>query len=563
MNFDDQATKAGAAISERAEALTPHRSGLSRRRWVAPVGVGALLVVALGVASLVGLGLGATSRVETVAGLDGPIPVVDGVDDRLLAAFVSIDGEVTVLSGDPASPTIQRLDVDAPPPILDVSTIPKPRWTSSGRVIEYVTQLNDRSETVSVDVPTGRITTEPYSVPDLTFMRTAGLLDPDLDEPHDRTLMLMRASSFPFVIAVGEGSEVRWWVRSVAGGRGRVYDIDSIEFLAPGPDSLIVIADGSLSLIGADRDIQPYAPDGVPDMVVRSAAVGPAGETAFGFADATVFVETGNGVASFELGDQFGAVTELSWDQTGASVYVQTLGADPGDQALHQCSIGELACSRVDVGAMGSLVRGSPQALAPHDVLNIWPGESVSSDTAADAPWRLDPTLLVTQFAVEVFSWDEPLVVRAESLATHQRQVAFDVRRSAEESSFRITVSQTDGQSGWFVSEVRRRFGGPEMAVGLPFDGIATFQIERQGAAVVEVTLNIEGVTVSGRAIAGDEVRLDFGEYRFDPGQIEPSSGFLENVGYFFVLLRDEDGVVFQAFADALVSGLGPGQPFG
>jgi len=349
MNFDDQAARAGASISQRAEALTPHRSGLIRKRWVAPAGVGILVVVVLGVASLVGFGPGATSRVETVAGLDGPIPVVDGVDDRLLAAFVSVDGAVTILSGDPASPTTQRLDVDAPPPILDVSTIPKPRWTSSGRAIEYVTQLNDRTETVSVDVPTGRITTEPYSVPGLTFMRTAGLFDPDSDEPHDRTLMLMRASSLPSVIAVEEGSDVKWWVRSVAGGRGRVYDIDSIEFLAPGPDSLIVVAEGSLSLIGADRDIQPYAPEGLPDMVVRSAAVSSTGETAFGFADATVFVETSSGVASFELGDQFGAVTELSWDPTGASVYVHTLGADTGDQALHQCSIRESACTRVDV----------------------------------------------------------------------------------------------------------------------------------------------------------------------------------------------------------------------
>ncbi len=562
MNFNDEATRAGAAISQRADALAPHRSGLTRKRWVAPAGVGVLAVVVLGIASLVGFGPGATSRVETVAGLDGPIPVVDGVDDRLLAAFVSVDGAVTVLSGDPTSPTIQRLGVDAPPPILDVPTIPKPRWTSSGRAIEYVTQLNDGPETVSVDVPTGRITTEPYSVPDLSFMRLPRLPDRDSDEPHDRTLMLMRASSLPSVIAVSEGSDVKWWVRSVAGGRGRLYDIGSIEFLAPGLDSLIVIADGSLSLIGADRDIQPYAPEGLPDKGVRSAAVSSTGETAFGFADATVFVETSSGVASFELGDQFGAVTELSWDPTGASVYVHTLGADSGDPALLQCSIRELACSRVDVDAVGSLVRGSPQSLPPHDVLNIWPGEVVSNDTAAEALWRLDPTLLVTQFAVTVFGWSDPLVVEAESLATYQQQIAFDLRRSAEDPIFQVTVSQTEGQAGWFVSEVRSWSDGFGMGFQLPFDGMATFQVERQGAAVVEVTLNIEGVTVTGRAIEADEVKLDFGEYRFDPGQIEPSS-FLDTVGYLFVLLRDEDGVVFHAFSDAIDSGFGPGQPLG
>jgi len=212
---------------------------------------------------------------------------------------------------------------------------------------------------------------------------------------------------------------------------------------------------------------------------------------------------------------------------------------------------------------VGGLVRGSPQPLPPHDVLNIWPGEVVSSDTAADAPWRLDPTLLVAQFAVEVFGWSDPLVVEAESLATYQQQIAFDLRRSAEDPIFQVTVSQTEGQVGWFVSEVGRRFDGPEMSFELPWDGIATFQIERQGAAAVEATLNIEGVTVSGRAIAGDEVRLDFGDYRFNPGQIDLSSGPPDNVGYFFVLLRDEDGVVVQAFASAILGSFGPGQPLG
>jgi len=169
MNFDDRAKQAGAAVSVRAGEIEPHRSGLRRRTWVAPAGMIAIVASVVLIAyAFVPASSSRPEQVITVAA------AVDSVSGPIVAGFVSDTGEITVLTGDPASPTVERLRVNAGAPLLGIATIPEPRWFFDGRVIEYVSDIAGELTVVRVDVRTGRTTTQPY-----WEIRTRGDLAPE------------------------------------------------------------------------------------------------------------------------------------------------------------------------------------------------------------------------------------------------------------------------------------------------------------------------------------------------------------------------------------------------
>jgi len=164
VNLDDRARLANLALSVRSTEIAPHRAGLTRRRWVAPVGtVGTVLVVILLAISIGRFVSGPSGQIETVAAPDETtVLTVDGVRGPILAGYITESGQINVLVGDASSATLVQLDTSAGAPVLGVDTIPEPRWRYDDRVVEYVSDFDGELSVVRVDVRTGRSTNESY-----------------------------------------------------------------------------------------------------------------------------------------------------------------------------------------------------------------------------------------------------------------------------------------------------------------------------------------------------------------------------------------------------------------
>ena len=292
MNLEDRATTASAALSARARLIGPHRQGLERRSWVVPVGaaVGALTAILLVALAISGLVSDGSTEVEVGTGVDDSAGLVGSVRGPIVAGFVSPSGQITVLTGDPASLTVERLGASAGPPVLGVETIPEPRWSFDGRVIEYVSEAAGDLKIVRVDVRTGKTTTEPYWV----VLMADGGISTSLEDQGARmgSIALMRGAAGPSVTAIEDETGSRWRLRTFDSDRSQLFNIGSTRFLAPTPEGLIVVVDDALNTISADGKLNELQLDGVASETVNTAAAGPFGHTAFGLTNGSVVVTT-------------------------------------------------------------------------------------------------------------------------------------------------------------------------------------------------------------------------------------------------------------------------------
>jgi len=400
MNFDDRAKQAGTAVSVSAGEIAPHRSGLRRRAWVAPVGMIAVVASVGFIAyAFVPTSSSGPEQVVTVAA------AVESVSGPIVAGFVSDTGEITVLTGDPASPTVERLRVNSGAPVLGIATIPEPRWFFDGRVIEYVSDIAGELTVVRIDVRTGRTTTQPYWEPrtrrdlapetgdeeveepvagnddesqlepdspsgeegslpgrDNQADPLAGSVDggdetSDAASPQESTdlglddeevrvgsIRLMAAAMSPSVVAVEDGAGSRWWV-SAFSGQSQLFDQRLFRFLAPMEDGLLALTDGRLVVIGSFTRLTDFNIEGVDVGAICSAAIGPDSEVAFGLDSGSVVVSTAGQTRLFEVGDD--PVSDLAWARTGETFITGTT-----DTAI--CGLAASGVSGVDAAASGA-----------------------------------------------------------------------------------------------------------------------------------------------------------------------------------------------------------------
>ena len=451
MNLEDRATTASAALSARARLIGPHRRGLERKSWVVPVGAAgaltAILLVALAISGLVSDG---STEVEVGTGVDESAGLVGSLRGPIVAGFVSPSGEITVLTGDPASLTAERLGASAGPPVLGVETIPEPRWSFDGRVIEYVSEADGDLKVVRVDVRTGKTTTEPYWV----VLMADGGISTSLEDQGSLmgSIALIRGAAGPSVTAIEDETGSHWRLRTFDSDRSQLFSIGSTRFLAPTPDGLIVVVDGALNTISADGKLSDVELDGVAGETVNTAAAGPFGQTAFGLTNGSVVVTTLEETESFDL-DRYGAVTGLSWDPSGEAFIAQTTNRD--HPSLHVCVIASTTCTKIEAAndASGRLVRGTPTPLQPEMFTGFWPESTqTAADSAASAddaePWRFDPELLTTQFAEVVLGWPDPVIAIIDQVPLFPYWASFEVRPSRQQPSITITAAQLAGETG-------------------------------------------------------------------------------------------------------------------
>jgi len=510
MKLDDIASEAADAVLERGAQIAPHPAGLRRKSWVLPVAALALLMV------VVGGGLGVTRALQSETDqVATAAVVVPGVHEPIVAAFVDGSGQITVLAGDPSSPEVLLLQTKAGSPVLGDERIPEPRWSVDGRVIEYVSLLEGQLQVVRVDVRTGLTSSEPYVA---------------------RELPLMRGGDGPTVWA--SDSADQWRLGTFQDDVVNLRDFDSIRFLAPTADGLVVVSDDALGLLGADLEQTELVVESVTAGDVRSVASGPDAELAFGLEDGSVVVTSTSGEQTIAVGGD--AVTGLAWGPSGQSLVAQAA------QAVQVCTLAGARCEVVE--AAGTLVRGSPVPMAAELFYGLWPESTTNAAdaaaTSADAPpWRFDPRLLVLEYAAVVLGWPDPVVVEVDAPAFLPYRAVFEVRRSADGPTVRVDATQLAAGAGWLVTGAQSP--GGRFTGGYDSRGPVTLGFDRQGAATVDLTLGIGDMRYEQSTTERGEV-----EFEVDTPITEPA--------FYLLLFRDEAGAVFAARSGSFASAIPP-----
>ncbi|NOX31548.1 MAG: hypothetical protein GXP35_16100 [Actinobacteria bacterium] len=534
MNLDDRAKSANLALSVRSTEIPPHRGGLNRRRWVAPVGVVGTALVVLLVAIWIGqFASGSSGQIETVAVPDETtVLTVDGVRGPILAGYISVSGEISVLVGDASSARLVQLDASAGAPVLGVDTIPEPRWRYDDRVVEYVADFDGELSVVRVDVRTGRSTTEPYWV-----VLFGGGISKSLEDegPITGSIVLMAGAGGPRVGSVQDDAGARWELRTFTDDRSVTLDLESTRFLAPAMDGLIVVADGVLGTMAGDGVLTELGIDGVTAETISAVAPGPGSEMAFGLKNGSVLVtapETTESL-SFDLGAD--VVTGLSWSPSG-EVFIAT-AAEQDETSIHLCAVATTSCDRIALAgaAGGRLIRGTPTP--PDTFFGVWPEntqEAADTATAAEnAPaWRFDPDLLVREFAEVILGWTDPIVTTADGSSLFPHWSSFEVRPSPDEALVTINAAQLARDNGWVITGVR----APILSLRTSFSsgGPVTIGFDRKGAETVEVIIRLGDEEYSQRTDDLDVLEFDI-DRPFDA------------VASYLILFRDDDDRVFSA----------------
>jgi len=543
---------------------------------------------------------------EQVVTVAAPVEFIRG---SIVAGFVSDTGEITVLTGEPASPTAERLRVNAGAPVLGIATIPEPRWFLGGRVIEYVAEIDGELEVVRVDVRTGRTVTQAYwelrprgdlapeigeeeldeeravgnddesrpeplsgradggdETSDAAASRGSTASDLDGEEVRVGSIQLMTAAMSPSVVAVEDGDETRWWVSAPNGG-SRLFDQRQLHFLAPMEEALLAVSDGRLVVVGGGVDPSALDVENVEGDTVRSAAVGPESELAFGLSSGSVVLLTGDRTRPFDVGD--GAVSDLAWALTGETFFAATTDAavpaaagsgasglrlvgsgagvagTSGIKALSVCNVSSGRCSRLEevpvVG--GALVRGIPTPFAPEAFSGIWPeSDEPAACVAADAddaePWRFDPELLVAEYATAVLGWVDPLVSPGDTRNLPPHVAAYDVRPLPGAPQVTVVAQQIGGDAGWLVVHVSAPIR--LLQLGYSGGGPITIGTSREGASTVEVVVGVDGVEYRSSVEEGDG-EIDEVEFAID--------GRSSDRFYYLILYSDAAGQVFAALS--------------
>ncbi len=534
MNLDDRAKLANLALAARSTEIAPHRAGLIRRRWVAPVGmVGTALVVLVLAISIGRFVSDSSGRVETVAVPDETtVLIVDGVSGPILAGYISRFGEISVLVGDASSPTLVQLDAVAGAPALGVDTIPEPRWQFGGRVVEYVSDFEGELSVVRVDVRTGRSTREPY----WAVLFGGGISRSLEDEgPLTGSIGLMAGAGGVSVRSVEDDTGVRWELRTFVDDRSVLLDIDTTRFLAPTMDGLIVVADGVIGTMNGEGVVTELAIDGVTAETISAVAASPRSALAFGLRNGSVLVtapET-TGSLNFDLGTDL--VTGLSWSPSGEALIATATNQE--ETSIRICLVATVSCNQIrSTGAAGGrLVRGTPTP--PDTFFGLWPENTEETADAAvtaedAASWRFDPDLLVREFAEVILGWTDPIVAPADGFSLLPHWSIYELRPSPDQAPVTITAAQLAGENGWAITGVRAPI--LSLRTGFSSGSPVTIGFDRQGAVTVEVIIRLGDEEYSQTTADLDVLEFDI-DRSFDA------------VASYLILFRDEEDRVFSA----------------
>jgi len=275
--------------------------------------------------------------------------------------------------------------------------------------------------------------------------------------------------------------------------------------------------------------------DGVTAETISAVATGPGSELAFGLKNGSVLVTAPETTGSLNFDLEADVVAGLSWSPSGEIFIAAATGQ--GDTSIHICVVATTSCNRIGLAgaAGGRLIRGTPTP--PDRFFAFWPEntqEAADAAIAAEdaAAWRLDPDLLVKEFAEVVLGWTDPIVTTADGFSLFPHWSYFEVRQSPGEAPVTITAAQLAGDNGWVINGVSGRI--LSLRTSYPGSGPVTIGFDRQGAETVEVI-----VRLGDEEYSQSTEDLDVLEFDIDRS--------LDAVASYLILFRDEEDRVFSA----------------